>query len=88
MPDSESTQAEKEMQTTVNKTNIAEIIGYVPLKDWCEFEGCTERAINVRVSKGYWQRGRHVVKPPGGKMMVNLKAAKQWLEGKSRSRAA
>jgi len=71
-----------------DKFDIGSAIGYVPLTSWCEFEGCTERAIYVRLSKGIWQRGRHVVKPKGGKSMVNLKAAKQWLEGKGSSRVA
>ncbi|MEH6577110.1 MAG: hypothetical protein V7731_08520 [Amphritea sp.] len=60
---------------------IAETIGYVPLEDWCEFEHCTQNAVTVRLSKGIWQRGVHVVKPKGGKSMVNLRAAKRWLEG-------
>ena len=74
--------------TEQDKINIAEAVGYVPLSHWCEFEGCTPNAITVRVSKGFWQHGVHVTKPKGGKMMVNLKAAKRWLEGKSKSRAA
>jgi len=68
------------------KQNIGQIIGFVPLKDWCEFEGCTTQAISVRISKGIWQRGVHVVKPHGGKSMVNLEAAKRWLQGKKTSR--
>ncbi|WP_286237938.1 hypothetical protein [Neptuniibacter halophilus] len=70
------------------KSDIAEAIGYIPLADWCEFEGVTTNAITVRLSKGIWQKGVHVVKPRGGRSMVNLKAAKRWLEGKSNSRAA
>ncbi|WP_010323667.1 hypothetical protein [Marinobacterium stanieri] len=65
-----------------SEQNIGEVIGHVPLKTWCDFEGCTEQAIHTRVSKGHWQRGKHIVKPKGGKLMVNLKAAQQWLEGK------
>lgn len=75
-------------ETICSKPNIAELIGHVPLDDWLEFEGCTRNAIDVRISKGIWQRGVHVIKPPGGKSMVNLKAAKRWLEGKNNSRAA
>ncbi len=61
---------------------IAGIVGHVPIQTWCAFEGCTVNAIDSRVSKGIWQTGVHVIKPTGGKRMVNLKAAKQWLEGK------
>ena len=67
---------------------LVDIIGYVPLGDWCEFEGCTANAIKVRLSKGIWQHGVHVVKPKGGKSMVNLKAAKKWLEESQNARAA
>jgi hypothetical protein len=65
--------------------NISEIMGYVPLSKWCEFECCTRNAIDVRISKGIWQRGTHVIRPRGGKMMVNLKAAKKWLLENSRA---
>lgn len=70
------------------KTNIAEAVGFVPIQDWAEFEGCTVNAISVRVSKGIWIARVHVVRPKGGKKMVNLKAAKRWLEGKGSSHAA
>ena len=61
------------------KKELIEFLGYIPINDWCEFEGCTRNAIDIRISKGIWQRGVHVIKPNGGKMMVNLKAAKKWL---------
>ncbi|MCV6588295.1 MAG: hypothetical protein OIF57_04585 [Marinobacterium sp.] len=61
---------------------IATFVGHVPLMAWCEFERCTVNAIDTRLSKGIWQAGVHVIKPEGGKRMVNLKAAKRWLEGK------
>jgi len=67
---------------------IAEMTGYVPLETWALYERCTLNAIRVRVSKGIWQKGKHVVTPKGGKSMVNVKAAKQWLEGKGSSRGA
>jgi hypothetical protein len=67
---------------------IAELTGYISLEMWALYEGCTTNAIRVRVSKGIWQKGKHVVTPKGGKSMVNLKAAKQWLEGKGSSRVA
>ena len=65
---------------------LADILGHAPLEDWCAFEGCTVNAINIRLARGIWQNGVHVVKPKGGKRMVNLRAAKRWLEGKNHSR--
>ncbi len=64
---------------------IIEAIGYVPLEAWCKFEGTTTRAIHIRLARGHWQHGVHVVKPPGGKMMVNLEAARKWLTENSRA---
>lgn len=69
---------EKQMKTT-----ITEILGYCSIEDWCCYEGTTRTAIDVRLSRGHWQRGVHVVKPNGGKKMVNLKAAKSWLDASS-----
>jgi len=65
------------------KTTIAELIGYVSIEDWCEYEGTTRTAIDIRISRGHWQRGLHVVKPKGGRSMVCIQAAKKWLEQES-----
>lgn len=77
-----------EQQSLTDSLNIGELLGYVPIETWAQIEGCTTNAIRVRVSKGIWQKGKHVVTPKGGKSWVNLKAAKQWLEGKGSSRVA
>jgi|JTFO01.1.fsa_nt_gb hypothetical protein len=77
-----------EQKSLTDSLYIGELVGYVPIETWALFEGCTTNAIRVRVSKGIWQKGKHVVTPKGGKSMVNLKAAKQWLEGKGSSRVA
>lgn len=69
------------------KTTIAELVGFVSVEDWCLYEGTTRSAIDIRVSRGHWQRGIHIMKPKGGKSMVRIKAAKEWLEKESSRKA-
>lgn len=61
------------------KDHLIEMIGFVSVADWCDFEGTTTQAISIRLCRGHWQLGVHAVKPNGGKMMINIEAARKWL---------
>ncbi|MFT6908551.1 MAG: hypothetical protein ACJAS1_005253 [Oleiphilaceae bacterium] len=55
---------------------------YVTTKKLSEMTGYTREAINNKTKKGVWQRNVHYYKAPDGRLMMNLEAIFQWIEGK------
>jgi len=56
---------------------------YVTTKKLSEITGYTREAISNKTKKGIWQRNLHYYKAPDGRLMMNLEAIFQWIEGKS-----
>ena len=56
---------------------------YVTTKKLSEMTGYTEEAIRTKVKKGIWQKSIHYFKAPDGRLMMNLEAVFNWIEGKS-----
>jgi len=48
-----------------------------------ELIGYTDDAIRAKIKKGVWLCGVHWRKAPDGRIVFNLEAIQQWIEGKA-----
>ena len=48
-----------------------------------ELVGYSDDAIRKKISSGFWLKGVHWTKAPDGRILFNLEAIQQWIEGKA-----
>jgi len=48
-----------------------------------ELIGYTDDAVRAKIKKGVWLCGVHWRKAPDGRIVFNLEAIQQWIEGKA-----
>lgn len=54
---------------------------WVLIKKVVELIGYTEDAIRAKIKKGVWLSGIHWTKAPDGRILFNIVAIQQWVEG-------
>lgn len=59
------------------------MINWVRIKKIAELTGYTEEAIRNKRKKGVWRENIHWRKAPDNRLVFNIKAIGQWLEGKA-----
>lgn len=55
---------------------------YVTIEKFSELTGLSEDAIRQYKKKGQWREKIHWVKAPNGRILIIIKAAYAWIEGK------
>ena len=55
---------------------------WVLIKKVVEIVGYTENAIRAKIKKGVWICGVHWTKAPDNRILFNIEAIQQWVEGK------
>ncbi len=55
---------------------------WLTLKKFSEISGISEDAIRANLKKGVWQKDKHWIKAPNGRLFCNPKEVEQWLLGK------
>lgn len=55
---------------------------WVLIKKVVEIIGYTEDAIRAKIRKGVWIFGIHWTKAPDNRILFNIEAIQQWIEGK------
>lgn len=55
---------------------------WVVIKKLSDQFGYTENAIRCKIKKGIWLLGVHWTKAPDGRILFNVEAINQWIEGK------
>jgi len=54
---------------------------WVLIKKVVEIFGYTEDAIRAKTKKGVWLKGIHWTKAPDNRILFNVEAIQQWIEG-------
>jgi hypothetical protein len=57
-------------------------VNWVLIKKLVELTGYTDDAIRAKIKRGVWLKEVHWRKAPDGRILFNLMAIKQWIEGK------
>ena len=55
---------------------------WVLIKKLVELTGYTDDAIRAKIKRGVWREGEHYRKAPDGRILFNLMALEQWIQGK------
>ena len=55
---------------------------WVLIKKVIELIGYTDDAIRSKIKKGVWLKDIHWTKAPDGRILFNIEAIQQWIEGK------
>jgi hypothetical protein len=58
-------------------------MNWVLIKKLVELTGYTDDAIRAKIKRGVWLKEVHWRKAPDGRIMFNLMAIQQWIEGKA-----
>lgn len=56
---------------------------WVLIKKLVELTGYTDDAIRAKIKRGVWRYDIHWRKAPDGRILFNLLAIKEWIEGKA-----
>jgi hypothetical protein len=56
---------------------------WVLIKKLVELTGYTDDAIRAKIKRGVWLKDLHWKKAPDGRILFNLLAIKEWIEGKA-----
>lgn len=56
---------------------------WVLIKKLVELTGYTDDAVRAKIKRGVWQQNIHWRKAPDGRILFNLMAIKEWIEGKA-----
>jgi len=54
---------------------------WVTIKKCVELSGYTRKAIENKKGKGIWKQGKHWVKAPDGRILINIQAIQSWITG-------
>lgn len=57
-------------------------MNWVLIKKLIELTGYSDDAIRAKIKRGVWLGGIHWRKAPDGRILFNLLAIKEWIEGK------
>jgi hypothetical protein len=57
-------------------------MNWVLIKKLIDLTGYTDDAIRAKIKRGIWLKEVHWRKAPDGRIMFNLLAIQQWIEGK------
>jgi hypothetical protein len=57
-------------------------MNWVLIKKLVDMTGYTDDAIRAKIKRGVWLSGVHWRKAPDGRILFNLLAIKEWIEGK------
>lgn len=58
-------------------------MNWVLIKKLAELTGYTDDAIRAKIKRGVWLKDVHWRKAPDGRILFNLLAIQQWIEGKA-----
>jgi hypothetical protein len=58
-------------------------VNWVLIKKLIELTGYTDDAIRAKIKRGVWLSDIHWKKAPDGRIVFNLLAIKEWIEGKA-----
>ena len=58
-------------------------MNWVLIKKLAELTGYTDDAIRAKIKRGVWRCDIHWKKAPDGRILFNLLAIKEWIEGKA-----
>lgn len=53
---------------------------FVTIRKAAELTGYTERAIEEKIAKGVWLKGREWVHAPDGRRLISMKGYEAWVE--------
>lgn len=59
------------------------MIQWVTIKKFAELTGYSQDAVRAKIKTGVWLQGEHYRKAPDGRLLMNLQAFSQWVEGKA-----
>ena len=55
---------------------------WVLISKLIEMTGYTDYAVRAKIKRGVWRKDVHWRKAPDGRILFNLMAIKEWIEGK------
>lgn len=58
-------------------------MNWVLIKKLVELTGYSDDAIRAKIKRGVWRCGIHWKKAPDGRILFNLLAINEWIEGKA-----
>lgn len=63
---------------------VEQVASHVTIRKAAEVTGYSERAIEEKIAKGVWLKGREWVHAPDGRRLISMKGYDQWVaQGKA-----